>query len=417
MTRWKFLRCALSLSAAAAFIAGCGAQPPINAPRVMPQTSALLARSHSKNYKVVYSFGSAPDGNNPYAGLVDVGGTLYGTTEYGGSKTPCTYYSAGCGTVFSITPSGTEKVLHSFGTSGDGIMPMGSLTDVKGQLYGTTSGGGSYSCIGGGCGTVFTISRSGKERVLYSFGSGSYYYGGAYPYASLIDAKGTLYGTTTSGGSISYYGPGTVFSISTSGDEATVYGFRSRDYGAVPYANVIDVKGTLYGTTVLGGANSCDCGAVFSVTTSGTEHVVYSFSGSADGAHPYGGLIDVDGTLYGTTEADGIRGGGTVFSISKTGNKQVLHSFGERFDGAEPYASLIDAHGTLYGTTYKGGAYGLGTVFSITTAGKERVLHSFGNGSDGAEPYASLIDVNGTLYGTTFSGGTSGYGTIFALTP
>jgi uncharacterized repeat protein (TIGR03803 family) len=88
---------------------------------------------------------------------------------------------------------------------------------------------------------------------------------------------------------------------------------------------------------------------------------------------------------------------------------------------------LLEVNGTLYGTTWVGGTYGLGTVFSMTTSGKEHVLHSF-NGSDGAHPETDLIDVNGTLYGTTHVGGfkwgckpningTAGCGTVFALTP
>jgi hypothetical protein len=126
---------ALGLCAAAALLTGCGgSQSPIGAPGAMPQTPALAARSNSSSYKVLYSFGPAPDGNAPNASLVDVGGTLYGTTTGGGSNT-CrggyTYpYYFSCGTVFSITTDGTEKVLYSFGPTPDGNTPTASLLNV-----------------------------------------------------------------------------------------------------------------------------------------------------------------------------------------------------------------------------------------------------------------------------------------------
>jgi uncharacterized repeat protein (TIGR03803 family) len=96
-----------------------------------------------------------------------------------------------------------------------------------------------------------------------------------------------------------------------------------------------------------------------------------------------------------------------------------LHSFkGPLYDGAYPVAALVDVNGTLYGTTSAGGDYyELGTIFSITTGGKEKVLHGFGSGTDGANPQARLIDVNGKVYGTTAYGGAYGQGTVFPLTP
>ncbi|MFY9739997.1 MAG: choice-of-anchor tandem repeat GloVer-containing protein [Candidatus Cybelea sp.] len=99
---------------------------------------------------MLYSFGASEDGANPYAGLVNINGTLYGTTAYGGAN--------GDGTVFSITPSGTETVLYSFkGGLGDGEYPFASPISIKGTLYGTTSQGGANCSPSGGCGTVFSI--------------------------------------------------------------------------------------------------------------------------------------------------------------------------------------------------------------------------------------------------------------------
>jgi uncharacterized repeat protein (TIGR03803 family) len=122
---------------------------------MMPQTAALAVRTNSTHYKVGYSFGAPPDGNEPLASLIDVGGVLYGKTREGGSHTcydPTSSFHFSCGTVFSITTGGTEKVLHSFSDRPDGAQPLAGLIDVKGKLYGTTAQGGTY-----GYGTVFAL--------------------------------------------------------------------------------------------------------------------------------------------------------------------------------------------------------------------------------------------------------------------
>ena len=148
-----------------------------------------------------------------------------------------------------------------------------------------------------------------------------------------------------------------------------------------------------------------------------------------DGKYPLAPLIDVGGTLYGMTNNGGAfhghkvcRGGcGTVFSMTTSGVVKVLHSFGHSQDGQYPdEAGLVDVGGTLYGTTSAGGALGGGTVFSITTDGLEKVLHSFGAQGDGADPIGGpLLEVRGKLYGTTRGGGTgdSGYRDNVRLRP
>lgn len=248
---------------------------------------------------VLHSFGTGADGQGPYARLVNVNGTLYGTTLAGGANN--------LGTVYSITTSGTETVLHRFGSGSDGVQPFSGLIGLKGTLYGTTSGGGANCLSSGGCGTVFSITPSGTETVLHSF-SGS---DGQYPNGRLIDVKGTLYGTTSLGG---ISGDGTVFKITTSGMETVLYRFSGSD-GAGPYGSLIDVKGTLYGTTAGGGAN--DVGTVFAISLSGKkETVLHSFGAGSDGTSPVAGLIDVKGTLYGTTYLGGTSNAGTVFTIA-----------------------------------------------------------------------------------------------------
>ena len=154
--------------------------------------------------------------------------------------------------------------------------------------------------------------------------------------------------------------------------------------------------------------------------------VVYSFGKySGDGDWPYAGLINIGGTLYGTTSNGGVNAAGTVFSLTQAGVEKVLYSFGNgASDGNDPQTSLINIGNTLYGTTSYGGAYGranrglgFGTVFSVTRAGVEKVLHSFGSGSDGIYPQGALMNVGGTLYGTTSGGGVNDVGMAFSLTP
>jgi uncharacterized repeat protein (TIGR03803 family) len=359
-------------------------------------------------YGVLYSFKGKPDGALPVAGLINVNGTLYGTTAGGGGA------KCRCGTVFTMTPSGTETVLHSFtGGLGDGTDPRAALLDVNGALYGTTVKGGAYNE-----GTVFDVTSSGTETVLHSFGwnhkrlAGD----GAFPYAGLINVKGTLYGTTGEGGA---NGPGTVYSMTTSGKENVLYSFQVNSGGSeFPYAGLINVNGTLYGTTSESGGLP-NSGTVFSITPSGKETVLHTFDGtSGDGYAPVAGLVNVNGTLYGTTALGGASGDGIVFAITTSGKETVLHSFPTGSgDGRYPQAGLINVNGTLYGTTIEGPGGGPGAVFSITTSGKETVLHAFGGNGDGEFPYAGLINVNGTLYGTTEGGGASHRGTVFSISP
>ena len=407
MTSRELSRFALGIGATAALLAACGgSQPPIGATGALPQSHA------SSGYDTLYSFGKrSSDGQQPKAGLIDVNGTLYGTT-FAGGRTSCV---DGCGTVFKIKSSGKETVAYRFTGGPDGANPSASLLVVKGVLYGTTEYGGGEANLG----SVFKLNANGIEKVLYGF-RGYYYHeqhynDGANPVASLIYVNGKFYGTTYSGGASQYYG--TVFRINAQGKEKVLhsFGFFYPD-GGLPAANLLDVNGALYGTTEVGDQiTSNGYGTVFSISTAGSEHVLHSFNSS--GAFPAAALINVGGLLYGTTPSYGSNNGGTVFSITTSGYLTTLHNFGSGSDGISPLASLLYAQGTLYGTTSEGGAYGKGTVFEMALGGSEKVLHSFGDGSDGATPVAGLIDVNGTLYGTTSAGGTYGDGTVFALKP
>jgi uncharacterized repeat protein (TIGR03803 family) len=106
--------------------------------------------------------------------------------------------------------------------------------------------------------------------------------------------------------------------------------------------------------------------------------VLYSFAGGSDGANPYGPLINVSGTLYGSTQGGGSSNHGTVYSVSTTGAETVLHNFAGGSDGAAPQGALINVNGTLFGTTSNGGSFSDGTVFNVSTATfDEKVLYSF----------------------------------------
>ncbi len=435
MKQWNLSHYAISSCFTAVLLAGCGvAQPPTVPPGAIPQSYARIAhadggsswtlpeaKSKAPSYRIVYNFGAAPDGEDPAAGLIDVDGTLYGTTAYGGANG----YD---GTVFRITTAGTEQVLHSFGHGSDGVFPVADLINVNGTLYGTTNAGGAYCC-----GTVFSVTTGGAEKVVHSFSND--HEGGSSLHAGLIDVDEMLYGTTMRGSYTTHHcGCGTVFSLTTGGTLRVLRSFGKGNDGYWLSAGLIDLNGLLYGTTYAGGAYGRGGssgeqvgGVVFSMTMDGKEKVLHAFGKGTDGLGPDASLIDVNGTLYGTTEYGGGRNRGTVFSITTSGKEKVVYSFGDPPDGATPHGGLIDVNGTLYGTTSGGGAYSYlgihgGTVFSVTTGGKETVLHSFGNGKDGYIPVARLLDVNGTLYGTTTGGGkyyrgSSGFGTVFALIP
>jgi uncharacterized repeat protein (TIGR03803 family) len=289
---------------------------------------------------------------------------------------------------------------------------------------------------------VFRLDTTGKETVLYSFSGGT---DGAEPYAGVVmDAAGNLYGSTDFGGNLNCnewegFGCGTVFKLNKADDETVLYSFGGAPDGAKPYAGVVmGAAGNLYSTTFNGGnvtcANTSGCGTVFMLDITGKEKVLYNFSGAPDGANPEAGVVmDAAGNLYGTTFFGGASGDGTVFKLDTAGKETVLYSFSGTPDGANPVGGLVmDVAGNLYSTTFNGGnvtctnASGCGTVFKLDTTGNETLLYMFSGGADGAYPTGGLVmDAAGNLYGTTFEGGDLscmfanmglGCGTVFKLT-
>lgn len=218
----------------------------------------IFKLTQSGDLAVLYSFTGGTDGCRPSAGLVaDHNGNLFGTTAGCGAS--------GNGTVFEYSNTGQETVLYSFKGGNDGTWPKAPLiVDAQGNLYGTTSGGNV------GCGTVFAVNKAGREKVLHQFGSIAE--DGCNSSAGLArDTQGNLYGTTLFGGK---HGFGTVFELSPSGDETILYNFGPGPGGNMPPAGLIqDAEGNLYGTTQFGGEAACGsasdqygCGVVFKLT-------------------------------------------------------------------------------------------------------------------------------------------------------
>ncbi|MBV9719757.1 MAG: hypothetical protein JOZ77_10580 [Candidatus Eremiobacteraeota bacterium] len=423
MTNSNLGRNALCAFVVAVLLTACDAlrqaqddTPPVGVPSATTQVrgsgvrATALRSSSSSYYEVLFRFGQHANPRHDIGGALPEGLLAVGGELYG-TTAQGGYRSSG--TVYSASTLGAHTVLHRFGVgsnaASDGVNPVGTLIAVKSLLYGATIVGGKC-----GSGSVYSISTSGTETLLHSFCGSD----GIQPLAGLVNVNGTLYGTTEYGVSSENYG--TVYSVATSGTFKIVHNFTgSPKDGAEPAAPLLDVNGTLYGTTGYGGSN--ELGTVFTIDAAGKEKVLYSFQGGADGAQPFSDLIDVNGTLYGTTLRGGghhvgcapsYAGCGTVYSITPSGSESVLYSFGcnscsNAPNGASPSAGLVELNGVLYGTTTAGGSDSLGVVFSLTPSGSEKVLHNFAGGSDGADPSGGLIDLNGTFYGTTAQGGST----------
>jgi uncharacterized repeat protein (TIGR03803 family) len=371
----------------------------------------------------------------PSAGLTSVNGMLYGTTANGGDPRACPEDQVGCGTIFSVDIRGREKVLYRFKGGTDGIGPVSQLTYLNGTFYGTTASGGTPGCAF--CGTVFSVSETGQEHVLYRFPGGK---GGGVPTGGVIAVHGMLYGATQLGGQANFClnECGTIFSIvPQTGAERVLHYFTGNRDGFLPVGPLISIDNMLFGTTQSGGEGwpeglGC-CGTVYAVSTTGSERVVYRFELAGtdkEVGDPVGGLIGVRGVLYGTTSYGTSNNTtcpcGTVFSTTQAGVERTLFQFNGA-TGNSPHGSLVWDGKNFYGTTVAGGltacTNGCGILFSLTPTGEEQILHQFQGGQDGFAPGPDLLLLNGTLYGVTEQGGgkgcrRAGYdgcGTIFAM--
>jgi len=313
---------------------------------------------------VLHTFTGGTDGANPAGGLIrDKSGNLYGATTAGGAS--------GAGTVYEVTATGVESVLYSFTGKNDGSDPEATLAiDSAGNLYGTTVAGGVYSN-----GVVFRLSPPKKtggrwmQTVLYSFGTGT---DGAVPVAGVtLGATGNVFGTTSAGGT---YGYGTVFELTRSGltwTETILHNFANGDDGSVVYAGLIaDKSGNLYGAATQGGNGGG--GTIFELTPSSgtyTFNVLYSVPGWGISGSFRDLMLSAAGVIYGTTHCDGNNNAGTVWELTPSAgswNYTLLYTFTGGTDGLYSFSNLVLEKGKLYGTTNEGGAGNYGVVFEVT---------------------------------------------------
>lgn len=382
---------------------------------------------------VLHVFGGTQnDGKYPIDGLIrDASGNLYGVTGEGG-----TY---GHGAAYELSPkeSGgyTEKILHSFNLNGtDGAYPNGGMIlDSAGDLFGTTTNGGTGTCGGYNCGIVFELipqsNGTWKEKILYNFQNNGV--DGTAPIESLVqDKSGNLYGVTYTGGTSNR---GTVYQLQPKSggvwSENILHSFsyngKTNFDGSNPEASLtINAAGQLFGTTTQGGAHNY--GTVFELVRNGggwAEKIIHSFDfNGTDGISPLSGVtFDASGDMYGITNAGGAFNAGSLYElVAESGgaySESILLSFDSN-DGSLPYGNVIfDASGNLYGTATAGGSSGNGVLFELTPDGgswNETILYAFPTG--GYNPDGNIaLDPVGNIYGTTQFGGSAHDGVVFEV--
>jgi uncharacterized repeat protein (TIGR03803 family) len=250
-------------------------------------------------YKTMHEFGaSASDGNSPIGiQALDSAGDLYGLTSGGGTN----------GTFYEITAAGTEKVLYAFGPAPDGVWPNGGPVRSGGNYYGVTIGGGANTCNSGGCGTVFKVTPSGKETVIYNFAGGS---DGAYPWELVGDSHGNLYGLSKTQDNTT----AAIFEINSAGDFSIAYnGSYVSGIGFI----IMGTDGSLYASS--SGGDDSD-GQILRVTPTGdgdgTVTVLQQFD-NTDGSmlNPFEDLVLHGGVLYGTTNYGGSSNNGVIYKL------------------------------------------------------------------------------------------------------
>ncbi len=347
-------------------------------------------------FTVLYDFGtSVGDGTSPEGSLVLLGGKFYGMTYGGGSF--------GFGTIFEYDPgSDTHTVIHSFDDTNNGSNPLGSLI-VSGQtLCGVTSSGGTFYS-----GVLFEFNLlAASINVLYNFDDDI-------PSGSLIAYSGKFYGMTLAGGTNF---EGSIFEYAPSTDiYSELFSFDNDVYGSYPFGSLVESGGKLYGMTNGGGSNFS--GVLFEYTLSNSNYnILHQFDPViiGGGASPFGSPIVSDGKLYGLTSSGGTAGFGTMFEYSIGGgpfNVKVI--FENASIGSSPQGDLISSGMNWYGMAMSGGNNNKGTIFKYDPTGQGTLsaLHHF-SGTDGEIPTGSLILFNGNLYGMTSQGGTNSGGVI-----
>ena len=331
------------------------------------------------HFTVIHDF-SGSDGANPSGVAVDAFGNLYGPVQPLGAN----------GAVYKMSPFGSNWVmsnLYNFPGAGNGSLPAGVIVGRNGIVYGAASAG-DQNCSGQSCGMIFALRPS--PRICHS--------------------------------------------IPCDWMENTLYDFTGTTDAWQGTGLVQDRAGNLYGVSYHGGAQQH--GAIFQLSPSvggWLETILYSFTGSSDGAGPTSVVIGNDGNLYGTAATAGINGGGVVFQLTPSGSgwsESVLHAFGLDLWGepANAHSLVQDSAGNLFGEYSmglfpEGGPEIIGVIFMLTPSNGSW-LYSELRQNDypvGTDVFNNLaIDSAGNLFGT--GGGTIGciwplpeHGYIFQL--
>jgi uncharacterized repeat protein (TIGR03803 family) len=367
------------------------------------------ANAAASTLTTLYNFqGLAVDGELPDA-LILQGGQLYGTTQIGGSAN-CyvNQYEEGCGTVFKVDPStGKETLLTAFNTAGENPQ---TIAYVKGKLLVPTFSDSNLFRLG---------VNGGTPALIHHFGGGP---DGNGPTGPVVDAKGILYGATGFGGGTGCGGNagcGVIYALNTKTKAETVlYQFLIPSNGQNPQGVVL-LNNALYGVTAFGGNTGCTfnvgCGLVFKIDlATGTESVLHTFTGHADGGNPIL-LIAANNTLYGSASVGGL-GAGTLFQIDPaTGAETVLYSFQGKADGAAPN-SIVYVKQAIYGTGGTNTSQNGALIEFDLKQHKFSSLYTFSGGNDGSRP-STLIYGGGKFYGATYQGGAYNAGTVFSFQP
>jgi uncharacterized repeat protein (TIGR03803 family) len=384
--------------------------------------AVVTTAAHAQSFQVIHTF-TGPDGAVPKSGVtVDRGGKLYGTTFAG-------HEGSGWGGVYQMRLHNSNWIFGTLQVF-DGQPLDRVVFGPNGTLYGTSPSNlvsyhyGYIFNLRPPLNVCTTVMCNWDASVLYGFSGGG---DGATPKgaALVFDQAGNMYGTTSSGGS----GNGVVYQLTPAGVQTPIYQFAGAPDGATPYSGVVfDASGNLFGVTTAGGQSGN--GAVYELSPNGaggwTEQVIYSFTGGADGSNPIGGLfIDNDsGVIYGSNANGGSGGGGTVFQLAFANGAwhySLLYSFAGSAN-CGPWAELSFDHpgGNLYGTTLCDGATGNGNIFELTNSGggfSYSSLYDFTGGNDGKRPFSNVaFDSAGNKYGTASGGGADSQGVVWEIT-
>jgi uncharacterized repeat protein (TIGR03803 family) len=253
----------------------------------------------------VHYFTNSPDGSEPVGSLLlNSAGDLFGVTLGGGTNST--------GTVFEISPTNAEKVVYSFGNAPDGNNP-GSNVMSGGKVYGVTISGGDGACNNGdpGCGTVFEVTLTGTETILHNFTGGS---DGRYPYLLVKGPAGSMYGLSRNVDNT----VATVFKVSATGQFSILYnGSFASKITTIIAGPSGSLYGTANGGV---NNSSCNigCGQIFQLKPNGSGGgivtILHKFNGS-DGWQP-NDLVLKTGVLYGSTAFGGPAQAGVVYKLA-----------------------------------------------------------------------------------------------------